>query len=116
MKALAQSAAALSPASNPHGFSRDEKVEAGAAGARRRDGAREDTPFMYEIDFLRGGTSNGDAICIRHGRPQPGYYLHIVDGGFRDTAQMMIDHIETNYGEHYFIHHMVVSHADGDHA
>jgi len=71
---------------------------------------------MYEIDFLRAGTSNGDAICIRHGSPQPGYYLHVVDGGFRDTAEIMIDHIETNYGKHYFIHHMVVSHADGDHA
>jgi glyoxylase-like metal-dependent hydrolase (beta-lactamase superfamily II) len=71
---------------------------------------------MYEVDFLPVGTSNGDAICIRYGNNEPGYYLHVVDGGFKDTAGTIIDHIETHYGKHYFINHMVLSHADNDHA
>src|SRR5437868_2692104 len=71
---------------------------------------------MYEIDFLPVGTSNGDAICIRHGNDQTGYYLHVVDGGFKDTGETIIRHIEAFYGIHYFINHMIVSHADNDHA
>jgi beta-lactamase superfamily II metal-dependent hydrolase len=71
---------------------------------------------MYEIDFLPVGTGNGDAICIRYGNDQTGYYLHVVDGGYTDTADTIIKHIETHYGRHYFIHHMVLSHADNDHA
>ena len=70
---------------------------------------------MYEIDFLPVGTSNGDAICIRYGDEQ-GYYLHVVDGGYADTAQTIINHIGTQYGWHYHINHMVLSHADNDHA
>jgi beta-lactamase superfamily II metal-dependent hydrolase len=71
---------------------------------------------MFEIDFLPVGTGNGDAICIRYGNDETGYYLHVVDGGYTDTADTIIDHIETYYGKHYFIHHMVLSHADNDHA
>jgi glyoxylase-like metal-dependent hydrolase (beta-lactamase superfamily II) len=71
---------------------------------------------MYEVDFLRAGDGNGDAICIRYGSEQGGYYLHVVDGGFTDTAETVIDHIEKHYGAHYFINHMVLSHADNDHA
>lgn len=71
---------------------------------------------MYEIDFLPVGTGNGDAICIRYGNDQDGYYLHVVDGGYTDTADTIINHIEAHYGKHYFIHHMVLSHADNDHA
>lgn len=71
---------------------------------------------MYEIDFLPVGTSNGDAICIRYGDPQRGYYLHVIDGGFTDTAQTIINHIGTHYGWHYRINHMMLSHADNDHA
>lgn len=71
---------------------------------------------MYEIDFLPVGPGNGDAICIRYGNDQSGYYLHVVDGGYTDTADTIISHIETHYGKHYFINHMVLSHADNDHA
>jgi beta-lactamase superfamily II metal-dependent hydrolase len=47
----------------------------------------------------------------------PGYQaLHVVDGGYTDTADTIIKHIEEYYGKHYFIHHMVLSHADNDHA
>lgn len=71
---------------------------------------------MFEIDFLPVGNSNGDAICIRYGNDTEGYYLHVVDGGYTDTADNIVKHIETHYGAGYFINHMVLSHADNDHA
>jgi hypothetical protein len=69
----------------------------------------------FEIDFLPVGDSNGDAIIIRHGADDS-FYLNIVDGGFTDTADTIIKHIEKYFGDHVFIHHMVLSHADNDHA
>ena len=71
---------------------------------------------MYEVDFLPVGDGNGDAICVRYGNDQTGYWLHVVDGGFADTSDTIIRHIESHYGKHYKISHMVLSHADNDHA
>ncbi|MBM7488097.1 beta-lactamase superfamily II metal-dependent hydrolase [Bradyrhizobium sp. USDA 3686] len=71
---------------------------------------------MYEIDFLRAGDGNADAICFRYGDDQRGYWLHVVDGGFKDTADLMIAHIGEHYGKNYKISNMVLSHADNDHA
>jgi beta-lactamase superfamily II metal-dependent hydrolase len=71
---------------------------------------------MYEVDFLPVGDSNADAICIRYGDEIGGYYLHVVDGGYTVTGQTIIDHIEKHYGAHYFVNHLVLSHADNDHA
>lgn len=71
--------------------------------------------MAYEVDFLPVGDSYGDAIVIRYGQESSGYYLHVVDGGRTDTAQTIIDHIDKYY-PNYFINHMVVSHADNDHA
>src|ERR1700704_259680 len=70
----------------------------------------------YEIDFLPVGDSNGDAICVRYGTDATGYTIHVVHGGFTDTAQTVIDHIEKYYGDAVSIQHMVLSHADNDHA
>jgi beta-lactamase superfamily II metal-dependent hydrolase len=70
---------------------------------------------MYNIDFLPVGDSNGDAIVIRYGE-ENAFYLHVVDGGYTDTADTIIKHIDKYYGEGCFIHHMVLSHADNDHA
>jgi hypothetical protein len=73
--------------------------------------------MAFEIDFLPVGNSNGDAICIRYGNDQIGYYVHVVDGGFTDTSQTVIDHIEKFYhGRKTIIHNVVLSHADNDHA
>jgi beta-lactamase superfamily II metal-dependent hydrolase len=69
----------------------------------------------YEIDFLPVGDSNGDAIVVRHGA-ENSFYLHIIDGGFSDTAQTVIDHIEAYFGHGLVISDMVLSHADNDHA
>jgi len=69
----------------------------------------------YEIDFLPVGDSNGDAVIIRYGSEQS-FYLNVVDGGFTETANVIIKHIEKFIGSNVFIHNMVLSHADNDHA
>ncbi len=69
----------------------------------------------FEVDFLPVGDSYGDAIVIRYGDAGTGYFLHVIDGGRTDTADTIIKHIN-NYYPGYYINHMVVSHADNDHA
>lgn len=69
----------------------------------------------YEVDFLPVGEGSGDAIVIRYGDGTDGYYLHVVDGGRTETAETIINHIKKFYPG-YHINHMVLSHADDDHA
>ncbi len=69
----------------------------------------------YEVDFLPVGEGSGDAIVIRYGDDVNGYYLHVVDGGRAATAETIIMHINAFYPR-YHINHMVLSHADDDHA
>ena len=70
----------------------------------------------YEVDFLPVGDSNGDAICIRYGDAVNGYRIHVVDGGYVDTGPTVVEHITKYYGSPRYIDHVVLSHADGDHA
>lgn len=70
----------------------------------------------YEVDFLPVGDSNGDAICVRYAQPDGRYAIHIIDGGYTDTGQAIIAHVEKYYGLAHFIDHVVLSHADDDHA
>lgn len=69
----------------------------------------------YEVDFLPVGEGSGDAIVIRYGDDAGGYWLHVVDGGHTETAETIISHINKFYSG-YHINHMVLSHADNDHA
>ncbi|MGK6310828.1 ComEC/Rec2 family competence protein [Variovorax sp. DT-64] len=71
--------------------------------------------MKYEIDFLPVGEGSGDAIVIRYGTEDPGYFLHVVDGGRSETAETITNHINKFYPG-YHINHMVLSHADNDHA
>jgi beta-lactamase superfamily II metal-dependent hydrolase len=71
--------------------------------------------MKYEIDFLPVGEGSGDAIVIRYGDDEKGYFLHVVDGGRTATAETITNHINKYYPG-YFIDHMVLSHADDDHA
>lgn len=71
--------------------------------------------MAYEVDFLPVGDSYGDAIVIRYGNADRGYFLHLVDGGRTDTADIIIEHLQKYYAG-YYINHMVLSHADNDHA
>lgn len=68
----------------------------------------------YEIDFLRAGDSNGDAICLRYWTGSR-YAIHIIDGGFVDTGDMIVEHVSRYYGQPDYIDNMIVSHADSDH-
>ncbi|MER9561062.1 hypothetical protein [Mesorhizobium sp. M0571] len=67
------------------------------------------------VDFLPVGDSNGDAIIIKYGQGDT-FYLQVVDGGYTQVGEEMIEHIEEYYGKDVIIHDMVVSHADNDHA
>ena len=71
---------------------------------------------FIEIDFLEAGErGSGDAIAIR--QSENGFhYIHVVDGGYAADGQRLVDHVRQNYGPHYFINHLVLTHPDGDHA
>jgi hypothetical protein len=71
--------------------------------------------MKYQIDFLPVGDSNGDAICVRYGE-ENAFFVHVVDGGFTDTADIVIEHIRSAYGPNVWINDLVLSHADNDHA
>lgn len=71
---------------------------------------------FFEIDFLDVETaSSGDAITIRVA--QNGIQtVSVVDGGYADCGQKIIDHIKAHYGAVQSIKHVVLTHPDGDHA
>ncbi len=69
----------------------------------------------FEVDFLSVGNSNGDAICVRYGTSELGYTIHITDGGYVETGQRIINHVNQHYGFNPFIANVVLSHQDGDH-
>jgi beta-lactamase superfamily II metal-dependent hydrolase len=70
---------------------------------------------MYEIDFLAVGNSNGDAICMQY-NVAGSVLVHVVDGAYTETGTKIVGHIREHYGADYVINHMVLSHADDDHA
>ena len=71
------------------------------------------TDFV-EIDFLAVETAkSGDAIGIRYsinGEKE----VHVVDGGFLDTGEKLVEHIKINYQTEY-VNHVVLTHTDQDH-
>ncbi|MBB6414295.1 hypothetical protein [Mesorhizobium sangaii] len=70
----------------------------------------------FEIDFLGVETKkSGDAIALRYEK-DGATYIHVVDGGYVDTGKSLRDHIVAHYGNPTFIHHVVATHNDGDHA
>ena len=70
----------------------------------------------YEIDFLKVGQSkSGDAITIRY-KIDEDITIHVVDGGFQDTGDSIVDHIIKYYGNPTYIDRVIVTHPDGDHA
>ena len=71
---------------------------------------------FFEIDFLDvESNKSGDAIPLRYQKDGISY-VHVVDGGFQDTGQNVVDHIKKYYGNQTYIDHAVASHPDGDHA
>lgn len=70
---------------------------------------------FYEIDFLKvGDTKSGDAICLRYEQGGANR-VHVVDGGYKDTGQTVVDHLQSHYGTS-IVDHVVATHPDNDHA
>lgn len=71
---------------------------------------------FFEIDFLPVGTSkSGDAITIRY-QIDGICQIHVVDGGYQETGDTVVGHINEYYESPDFINHVIVTHPDGDHA
>ncbi|MEA1898358.1 MAG: MBL fold metallo-hydrolase [Bacteroidota bacterium] len=70
----------------------------------------------FEIDFLNvGNGQSGDAIPIRYNISDD-TRIHVVDGGFQETGESLVDHINKYYDTPSHIDAIVVTHPDGDHA
>ena len=73
------------------------------------------TDFI-EIDFIEAGDSgSGDAIAIRHRRDSLDW-IYVVDGGYADDGQKLVDHIRKHYDNPSLIDYVVLTHPDADHA
>lgn len=71
---------------------------------------------FFEIDFLGvESPKSGDAIPLRY-ELSGVEYVHVVDGGYQDTGQKVIDHLKEYYNDPAAIDHVVATHPDGDHA
>lgn len=71
---------------------------------------------FFEIDFLDvESAKSGDAITLRYDIGGVSR-IHVVDGGFQDTGQKVVDHIKRYYDNANRVDHVVVTHPDGDHA
>src|SRR6266508_4629746 len=74
---------------------------------------------MYEIDLLPvgDGEKSGDAITLRFSYPNPwngDQVVCVVDGGFQDDGEALVDHINTYYGTGR-VDLVVSTHPDADH-
>ena len=72
---------------------------------------------FFEVDFHEvGRNGSGDAICIRYADDDGVEYVHVVDGGYTDDGEKVLNHIEAHYGNPGYVDHVVLTHPDGDHA
>lgn len=70
----------------------------------------------FEIDFLDvESAKSGDAIALRY-QLNGSTRIHVVDAGFQDTGQSVVNHIRRHYGNPAYIDDVVATHPDGDHA
>ena len=71
---------------------------------------------FIEIDFIEAGDSgSGDAIAIRH-RRNGDDRIYVVDGGYTEDGQKLVNLIRNHYGNPSVIDHVVLTHSDADHA
>ena len=73
----------------------------------------------YEVDIIGIGqeSKSGDAITLRWGNlygPRDQQRVVIIDGGFRDSGQIVVDHIKSNYGTD-LVDVVISTHPDQDH-
>ena len=70
----------------------------------------------FEIDFLDvESKKSGDAIPLRYCIDDD-IRIHITDGGFQDTGDKIIEHVNKYYDNPCTIDAVIVSHSDRDHA
>ncbi len=72
---------------------------------------------FFEIDFLEAGKkSSGDAIALRYRSDNDRDHIHVVDGGYTDDGDRLVEHIRKYYDRATSVEHVVLTHPDGDHA
>lgn len=70
----------------------------------------------FEIDFLDvGNGKSGDAIPIRYNISGI-TRIHVVDGGFQETGEKLVNHINKYYDSPTDINSVLVTHPDRDHS
>src|SRR5260370_6735048 len=71
----------------------------------------------FEVEFrpVGEGSRAGDCLVGRYGSPQE-YWIIVVDGGTRDSGVALVEHLQSLCGKGVKIAHVVVTHADQDHA
>lgn len=71
---------------------------------------------FFEIDFLDvESKKSGDAIPLRYSIDGT-TRIHVTDGGFQATGDLVVDHINKYYGSPNYIDAVIVTHPDSDHA
>lgn len=70
-----------------------------------------------EVEFLAVGEGEkaGDCIVVRYGDEHT-YSLMVVDGGTLETGDELVQHLRKQFSGVGVIEHVVLTHADGDHA
>ena len=72
---------------------------------------------FYEIDFVKAGENcSGDAIALRYQVNNGPMQIHVIDGGYADDGQKVVDHINAAYGNPWYIDHVISTHPDRDHS
>lgn len=71
---------------------------------------------FFELDFLAVETAkSGDAITMRSAIDGI-QYINVIDGGFTDMGEKIVEHLEKYYTNQPYIDNVVLTHPDGDHA
>jgi len=75
--------------------------------------------MAYEVDFLAVGDGgrSGDAIAVRFGdfSDPLKQWVVVIDGGFADTGDALVEHIKTYYNAN-FVDLVISTHPDADHS
>lgn len=79
----------------------------------------ESNDLGFEVDFLPVGEGEkcGDAIAMRFGRLQsdpPQQTVVIIDGGFQESGEALVDHVRRYYGTND-VAAVIATHPDNDH-
>lgn len=70
---------------------------------------------FFEIDFLAiEAKKSGDAITMRYSSDGK-EVIHVVDGGFEETGEKIVEHLQRYYRDDPIIENVIVTHQDLDH-